>query len=85
MSCQEAQEQDKAAILHKGQHETEAMQGQTTMMCSGCILPHLKDIPFSLMKTSQKEGLYLCSAFGFGWGGGGEENTVLMKKREQKI
>lgn len=68
MGCQEAQEQNKAALLHKGQPETEALWGHTRMMCSGGILPHLKDIPVSLRKTSQKEGLWLCSAFSFGWG-----------------
>lgn len=29
---------------------------------------HLKGIPFSLIKTSQKKGLWMCSAFSFGWG-----------------
>lgn len=45
---------------------------------------HLKAIPFSLINTSQKKGLWLCSTFILdgGWGG---ENTVLMKEREQKI
>lgn len=45
---------------------------------------HLKDIPFSLIKTSQKKGCECAqlSVLDGGWGG---ENTVLMKGREQKI
>lgn len=67
--CQEAQEQNKAALLHKRQPETlKPCEDTPRMVCSGGLLSHLKDIPFSLIKKNQKEGLWLCSAFGFGWG-----------------